>query len=283
MPRMVFCDGAYLAEEEAKISIFDRGFLMGDAVYEVTTVLGGKLVEYHPHMERLKRSLSELEIPCPNSDEELLDVHRQLIARNNLEEGVVYLQISRGPAERDFAFPKLSKPTVVAFTQANNWLEAPFVSKGIRVISLSDKRWKRRDIKTTQILWSSMSKEQALRNNADDAWFVEDGFVTEGTASNAFIIKDDTIITRKLSDDILHGITRAVIVEFADKAGLKLIERPFTIEEAQSADEAFTTASPLFAAGVVSIDGKLVGNGKPGAKTKVLRDIHIAESLKRAV
>ncbi|MEY8838966.1 aminotransferase class IV, partial [Cribrihabitans sp. XS_ASV171] len=204
MSRIVFLNGEYLPEQEAKISIFDRGNLMGDAVYESTTVLDGKVIEFPAHMRRLDRSMAELEIPAPMKAEEILAMHRELIARNGLEEGLIYLQVSRGPADRDFPYPEDPTPTIFAFTQAKPWRQMPFVEKGLRVISVPDGRWARRDIKTVQILWASMSKMRALRAGVDDVLFVEDGYVTESSAANAFIIAGDRIVTRPLSDEILH-------------------------------------------------------------------------------
>lgn len=283
MTRTVFVNGSYLPEDQATVSIFDRGFLMGDAIYEVTTVVDGKLIEFPAHMARLARSLAEIEMPFKVNEETLLAMHRELIARNDLNQGMVYMQISRGPADRDFVYPTDPKPTLIAFTQSIPWLSMPFVESGLKVVSCPDKRWGRRDIKTVQILWTCMSKVDAVRQGADDVWFVEDGLVTEGSSCNAFIIKDNHIITRALSNDILHGVTRAVILKFAKEQGLKIDERGFSIAEAQQADEAFVTASPLFATGVVEVDGVQIGSGKPGPMTMNLRDAHIQESLKHGL
>lgn len=283
MTRTVFVNGTYLPEDKASVSIFDRGFLMGDAIYEVTTVIGGKLIEFPAHMARLARSLAEIEMPFDVDENALLEMHRELIAHNHLDQGMVYMQVSRGPADRDFVYPADPKPTLIAFTQSIPWLSMPFIETGFKVVSCPDKRWGRRDIKTVQILWTCMSKVDAVRQGADDVWFVEDGQVTEGSSCNAFIIKDNHIITRALSHDILHGVTRAVILEFAKEQGLIVEERSFSVAEAQHADEAFVTASPLFATAVVELDGVTIGCGKPGPLTMQLRDRHIKESLKQAL
>ena len=213
MTRIVYLNGEYVHESEAKVSIFDRGFLMADGVYEVTSVIGGKLIDFNGHAIRLARSMNELMMQPAITKDALLEVHRELIALNDLQEGMIYLQITRGsPNDRDFVFPdpEKVKPTVVLFTQSNpNMVYNPKAKVGMKVISISDERWGRRDIKTVQLLYPSMGKMMAKAEGADDAWMVEDGMVTEGTSNNAYIIKGDVIITRKLSNDILHGITRA--------------------------------------------------------------------------
>ena len=287
MSRTVYVNGEYLPEEEAKISIFDRGFLMADGVYEVTSVLDGKLIDFEGHAKRLQRSLDELDMQSPVSMDELLEIHRELVAKNGIEEGLVYLQITRGaPADRDFVFPDPAEtpPTIVLFTQNKPGLaESPLARKGIKVISIPDLRWHRRDIKTVQLLYPSMGKMMAKAAGADDAWLVEDGKVTEGTSNNAYIVKGGKIITRELSNDILHGITRAAVLRFAREAQMEVEERPFTIEEAQSADEAFITSASTFVMPVVEIDGVPLGNGKPGPVAKRLREIYLEESRKAAV
>jgi len=287
MSRTVYVNGAYLPEEEAKISIFDRGFLMADGVYEVTSVLDGKLIDFEGHARRLQRSLNELDMQSPVSMDELLEIHRELVAKNGIEEGLVYLQITRGaPADRDFVFPDPAEtpPTIVLFTQNKPGLaESSAAEKGIRIISIPDLRWHRRDIKTVQLLYPSMGKMMAKAAGADDAWLVEDGKVTEGTSNNAYIVKGGRIITRELSNDILHGITRAAVLRFAREAQMEVEERPFTIEEAQGADEAFITSASTFVMPVVEIDGVQLGSGKPGPVATRLREIYLEESRKAAV
>ncbi|MER5171989.1 MULTISPECIES: D-amino-acid transaminase [Thioclava] len=287
MSRIVYLNGEYIPEEEAKVSIFDRGFVMGDAVYEVTAVIGGKLWDFEGHVKRLARSLNELEMQNPLSREELLEIHRELIARNpEFIDGGIYLQISRGNAgDRDFAFPPADvKPTVVLYTQAKNGLlDDPKAKKGIKVISVPDLRWHRRDIKTVQLLYPSLAKMAAKKAHVDDAWFVEDGFVTEGSSNNVYIVKNGKIITRPLSNDILHGITRAALLRYASEAQMTIEERPFTIEEAQAADEAFFTSASAFVTPVVEVDGKPVASGKPGPVAVRLREIYLEESAKSAI
>lgn len=285
--RTVYVNGEYLPENEAKISIFDRGFLMADGVYEVTSVLDGKLIDFAGHAKRLERSLNELDMPHPAVLPDLLEVHRELVRLNGIEEGMIYLQITRGaPGDRDFVFPdpETTTPTVVLFTQNKPGLaDSPAAKKGIKVISIEDQRWARRDIKTVQLLFPSMGKMMAKAAGVDDAWMVEDGAVTEGTSNNAYIVKGNTIITRHLGHEILHGITRAAVLRFAREAQMQVEERSFTIAEAQEADEAFITSASTFVMPVVEVDGVAVGAGVPGPVAARLREIYLEESRKVAV
>lgn len=287
MNRIVYVNGAYMPEQEATVSIFDRGFLMADGVYEVTSVLQGKLIDFEGHAQRLKRSLDALDMAMPMPIDELLGVHRELVARNGIEEGMIYLQVTRGSAgDRDFAFPDPEETpvTLVMFTQNKPGLaDSPAAKTGIKVISIDDIRWGRRDIKTVQLLYPSMGKMMAKKAGADDAWMVQDGFVTEGTSNNAYIVKNGQIITRALSNDILHGITRSAVLRFAEEAQMELVERNFTIDEAQSADEAFVTSASTFVMPVVEIDGQTLGAGVPGPIAARLREIYLEESLKQAI
>jgi len=284
MSRIVYVNGSYLPEDEAKVSVFDRGFLFADGVYEVTSVLGGKLIDFAGHAKRLERSLGELGMEMPITADDLLKVHRKLVADNGVEDGLVYLQITRGAADRDFAYPADATPTIVLFTQNKPGVaDSPAARNGIRVISIPDARWGRRDIKTVQLLYPSMGKMMAKAAGADDAWMVEDGFVTEGTSNNAYIVKNGTIITRHLGTEILHGITRAAILRFARESQMKVEERPFTLDEALAADEAFITSATSFVTPVVEIDGKPIGEGVPGPVATRLREVYLSESMKTAV
>lgn len=287
MTRTVFVNGAYVPENEAKISIFDRGFLMADGVYEVTSVLQGKLIDFEGHAVRLERSLNELDMGMPCTMDELLEIHRELVRVNEIDEGLVYLQITRGSdGDRDFAFPdpETTKPTLVLFTQSKPGMANSAASqKGAKIISIEDIRWGRRDIKTVQLLYPSMGKMMAKKVGCDDAWMVEEGFVTEGTSNNAYIVKGNKIITRGLSNDILHGITRAAVLRMAKEVQMEVEERSFTIEEAKEADEAFTTSASAFVMPVVEIDGATMGDGTPGPIAKRLREIYLDESLKKAI
>jgi D-alanine transaminase len=285
--RTVYVNGEYLPETEATVSIFDRGFLMADGVYEVTSVLDGKLIDFAGHLARLERSLTELDMQKPAGFDDLLEIHRELVARNAIEDGLVYLQVTRGSdGDRDFVFPdpKTTAPTLVLFTQSKPGLaDTPAAKKGIKVISIDDLRWGRRDIKTVQLLYPSMGKMMAKKAGADDAWMIEDGQVTEGTSNNAYIVKGNTIVTRHLSHEILHGITRAAVLRFAREAQMQVEERPFTLDEAKAADEAFVTSASAFVMPVVEIDGAALGGGTPGPVATRLREIYLDESRKQAV
>lgn len=284
MSRTVYVNGDYVPEEDAKVSVFDRGFLFADGVYEVTSVLGGKLIDFGGHAKRLQRSLDELEMASPATEAELLEIHRELVARNEIEDGLVYLQVTRGSADRDFVYPVEAAPTLVLFTQSKPGLaDNPVVQKGIKVISIPDVRWGRRDIKTVQLLYPSMGKMMAKSAGKDDAWMIEDGFVTEGTSNNAYIVKDGKLITRHLGTEILHGITRAAVLRFAKESQMVVEERSFTIEEARDADEAFITSASTFVMPVVEIDDVKVGQGVPGPVALRLREIYLDESRQAAV
>ena len=287
MSRTVYLNGEYMPEEDAKISIFDRGFLMADGVYEVTTVLDGKLIDFAGHALRLQRSLKELDMASPIETDDLLEVHRALVKLNNIDQGMIYLQVTRGaPDDRDFIFPDPEKTpsTIVLFTQNKPGLaDSPAAKTGMKIISIEDQRWARRDIKTVQLLYPSMGKMMAKAAGCDDAWLVEDGYVTEGTSNNAYIVKGGKIITRNLSNDILHGITRAAVLRFAKEAQMVVEERAFSIAEAQDADEAFVTSASTFVTPVVEIDGAKLGDGVPGPVAARLREIYLEESRKTAI
>ena len=284
MARIVYLNDGFVSEVEARISIFDRGFLFADSAYEVTAVLDGKLVCWAEHFSRLQRSLDALGIMLPLTEKELLNLHRELIKKNNLVQGIVYLQVSRGCADRNFIFSDSMKPTIVLFSQREELLDKKRLERELRVVTVPDKRWGRRDIKTTQLLYSSMVKTEAKNIGKDDAWLIQDGLVTEGTSNNIFIIdKEKKIITRDLSNLILAGVTRSTIITFMEQLGLELDERPFTLFEAQSSSEAFITSATNFVTSVVEIDDKLVADGKPGPLTKLIRESYISYCFEYAV
>lgn len=278
MTRTVYLNGQWLPETAASVSIFDRGFLMGDAIYEVTCVLDGMLLDYPAHAARLRRSAEQLGMALPLDDGALLAAHHQIVARNAMESGMIYLQLSRGSAERDFAFPpEGTAPTLVMFTQARDVLVNPAAETGISVALLPDLRWGRRDIKTVQLLYPSMAKMEAKSRGADDAWLVEDGFVTEATAATAHIITaDGMLVTRDLSHALLPGVTRAAVLDLAARHGVRVEQRAFTPDEARAAREAFITSATNFVVPVVRIDGAQIGDGTPGALTRELRAQYIA-------
>ncbi|MGD1871087.1 MAG: D-amino-acid transaminase [Neomegalonema sp.] len=274
--RIVYVNGEYLPEDQAKISVFDRGFLFGDGVYEVSSVLDGALIDNQAHLVRLQRSLDELSIARPASDAEIEEIQQELIKRNDLTEGMVYLQITRGAAERSFDWPTDAEPSLVMFTQAKSITGSASAQKGLRVATVPDLRWKRRDIKTVNLLPASWAKAQAAEKGADDAWMVEDGHVTEGSSNNTFIVtKDGVLVTRQLSNDILHGITRKATLQLAAECQLKIEERAFTPEEAYDAQEAFMTSASSFVTPVIEIDGHEIGDATPGPIAKRLRELYI--------
>ena len=283
MSRIVYVNGEFVAEENAVISVFDRGFLFADAVYEVSSVLAGKLIDNDAHIKRLHRSLSELKMASPISDDEIVRVQNELIERNNLVEGMVYLQVTRGSADRDFPFPANAKPSIVMFSQSKDITNAPQAQKGISVITVADIRWKRRDIKTVGLLAQVLAKQAAVDAGVADAWMIEDGYVTEGSSNNAFIVDSQgKLITRHLGNEILHGITRASVLEVVEKENIVFEERAFTLDEAMNAREAFITSASTFVWPVVNIDGTSIGDGKPGSLAPRLREIYIRNSLARA-
>ena len=280
MERIVYVNGNFVPESEGKVSIFDRAFLFADGVYEVSAVLRGQLLDNAAHLARLSRSLEELDIPAPLDGAAIEAVQQELIARNNLVEGTVYLQVTRGSADRDFAFPINPRPTLIMFTQARNIIDSPVAKRGISVKTLPDIRWGRRDIKTVQLLAASLAKETALGDSFDDAWLTHEGFVNEASSANAYIVNDnDTIITRHLSNDILHGITRTAVLKLCEERGLKIEERAFSVEEAYVAKEAFITSASSFVYPVVRIDNRTLSNGAPGPVAADLRQIYIDTAL----
>jgi len=283
MNRTFYVNGEFVSEADAKISVLDRGFLFADGVYEVVTILEGKLIDNAAHIARLHRSLNEINMLAPIDDSELLKVQQKLLQLNDVQQGGLYLQITRGVAERDFALPDPKTPaTLVMFTQAKELLNDPKAKQGINVISLPDLRWKRRDIKTVGLLAPSLAKQKAIDAGAHDAWLVEAGYVTEGTSNNAFIVlPDGSIKTRQLGPELLSGITRAAVMMLCEQTQQHLIEQAFTIVEAQKATEAFITSASTFVLPVVKIDGVAIGDGKPGPIARRLRELYIEIALER--
>jgi D-alanine transaminase len=276
--RTVYLNGSYLPETKAQISIFDRGFLFSDSVYEVVSVLDAKLIDFDRHVDRLARSMAGLGMANPPARDVLLGVCRELLARNTLQEGTIYLQVSRGnPGDRDFGAPPLNTtPTIVAFTQSMALVTRPEAERGLSVVTLPDKRWGMAHVKTTQLLYASLMKMEAKAAGADDAWLVRDGFVTEGTSQNAHIVTTDgVLVTHPLDQEVLHGITQAALKELAARDGLVIEIRRFTVEEAKAAAEAMNSSASGFIMPVTCIDGEPIGDGKPGPITRRLREIYV--------
>jgi len=276
MTDIVFVNGDYLPKQEATISVFDRGFIFGDGVYEVVPVINGKMVDKIYFLERLARSLSELEIEWPCSSDDVIAMMNALITRNAIVEGMVYLQITRGIADRDFAFPAGITSSIVAFASVLNLINNPAAESGIPVITTPDLRWKRRDIKSVNLLGQVLAKQDAYARGGKEGWMIEDGVITEGVSSSAYIVKDKTIITRPLSNEILPGIRRRTLLELCASESIKLEQRLFTLDEALGADEAFISSATTIVLPVVSIDGQKISSGEPGPITRKLRALYVA-------
>jgi len=276
MTDIVFVNGDYLPKQEATISVFDRGFIFGDGVYEVVPVINGKMVDKIYFLERLARSLSELEIEWQCSSDDVIAMMNALITRNAIVEGMVYLQITRGIADRDFAFPAGITSSIVAFASVLNLINNPAAESGIPVITTPDLRWKRRDIKSVNLLGQVLAKQDAYARGGKEGWMIEDGVITEGVSSSAYIVKDKTIITRPLSNEILPGIRRRTLLELCAAESIKLEQRLFTLDEALGADEAFISSATTIVLPVVSIDGQKISSGEPGPITRKLRALYVA-------
>jgi len=276
-PRIVYLNGAFLPFEEARVPIMDRGFLFADGIYEVSAIINGKLVDNAAHLARLDRSLGEIGIRNPHDAAGWEKLQTELVARNGVREGLVYMQVTRGVAERDFAFPKAgTEPTVVMFTQAKTVLANPLAESGARVITVEDLRWKRRDIKSVALLAQVLAKQQAAEAGVAEAWMVEDGAVTEGSSSTAFIVsRERVLVTRPLSTALLPGITRASVLKLAAEADLRVEERLIPVAEAYEAQEAFYTSASAFVMPVIEIDGRSIGGGRPGPLTRRLRELYV--------
>jgi D-alanine transaminase len=282
--RQVYINGEFKKEDEAKVSIFDRGLLFSDSVYEVTSVINSKLIDFKYHVKRLDHSMNELKFKTLIDHDEILAFHRKLIELNNLKEGMIYTQVTRGVVDRSFDMPKQAiKPTVLAFTQEKKILESDSAKNGIKVMTLEDMRWKRNDIKTTQLLYASMAKSEATAKGFDDAWMLRQGYITEGSSNNVWIIRSKNIMTRQSDNLILSGITRAVVLECAKKLNYEVITKNFTKVDAESADEAFMTSATGLITPVVKINSSQIGDGKPGNFTKSLRAEYIKRVLEIAI
>ncbi len=273
MTRWAYVNGHYLPIEQAHVSIFDRGFLFADGIYEVTAVVNGRTVDMAAHLARLSRSAGELGLRVALDDAAIVAVHEELIRRNHLDEGQVYLQATRGAADRDFLAADDLAPTLVLFTQVKN-LTGP--SAGIAVKSLPDIRWARRDIKSVMLLAQVLAKREAIAAGCQEAWMIEDGFVTEGASSTAWIVTaDGRLVTRAPSHVTLPGCTALALAALAAESGLAIDYRPFTLDEALAAREAFISAASSFIQPVNTIDGLPIGDGKPGPIATRLRELYI--------
>ncbi len=283
MPRVSYVNGRFVPHADAAVHVEDRGYQFSDAIYEVWGVAGGKLIDFDLHLDRMERSLRELRIPEPMSRAALSLLVKEMVRRNKVNHGMVYLQISRGVAPRDHAFP--TKPVTPAVVMTAKHLPTTYyegkVAKGIKVITVPDIRWARPDIKTVSLLGNVLAIQAARDTGADDAWQVDrEGFITEGSRSNAWIVDaDGNLVTRKADTSILNGITRRVIISLAEQEGRKIIERPFTVEEAKSAREAFQTSASAMVLPVVEIDGQPVANGAPGSVALAVREFYLKSAI----
>lgn len=283
MEKIVYLNGHYLPAEEAKVSVFDRGFLFGDGIYEVLPVIRGRLVDRQYCLERLNNSLQAIALAWPCERQEFLAILEALVSRNQLQEGYVYTQITRGwRCDRSFNFPADDSLTMMAFCSAKNILQDPQAGSGVAVVTVEEWRWKRRDIKSVNLLAQCLGKQEAVTRGAFEGWMVEDGVVTEGTSSSAFIVKNQCLITRPLSTAILPGIRRRVVLEFAESEGIAVQQRNFSVAEALAADEAFLSSATTLVLPVTRIDGKAVGNGRPGPLSLALRERYVAAVIAEA-
>ena len=284
MSRIAYVDGVYRPHTEAAVHIEDRGYQFADGVYEVIAVRGGRLVDEAPHLIRLRRSLAELRIEGALADAPLKFVLREVIRRNGVLTGIVYLQITRGIAPRDHAFPKAARPILVVTARRSKPANPKLVEEGISVVTIPDIRWQRCDIKTISLVANVLGKQQAREAGAFEAWMVDaEDHVTEGTSTNAWIVTgDNLILTRGADHAILDGVTRQSLIAVIRKQGYKFAERPFTVDEAKGAREAFLTSTTADLLPVVAIDGQPIANGVPGLLTQKLRTVylaHVSESV----
>ena len=276
MERIAWLNGDFVPLAEAKVSAQDRGFLFADGIYEFTAVLDGRLVDSEAHLARFARSAAGLELTLPISTAEIEAAQRELIARNRLDQGGIYFQLTGGPAERDFLAPS-TKPTLFMFTQAGDVLDRPTAKTGIAVKTVADPRWARRDIKSIMLLGQVLAKREAAAAGAQEAWLVDgEGFVTEGASSSALIVTPEgTLVTRPNSRAILPGCTRKAVLAIAERDGVAVEERLFPVADALAAREAILTSASNFVLPVVTIDGQSIGDGKPGPIARRLRELYI--------
>jgi D-alanine transaminase len=277
--RTCWLNGTYVAEEHAHVSIFDRGLLFGDGVYEVAAVFNGRLLDADRHLVRLERSMREIGLPAPYDADALQDMMQRLASENGIREGLVYLQVTRGAAERDFPFPSQVTPTAFAYARPKKLSDDPN-AVGIRLHVVPDLRWQRCDIKSTSMLAQVLAKQAARQAGAFEAMMHEDGLVTEGGSSNVWIVRNGTIYTRPTSCDILAGITRDVVLEVARDAGVPVQQRAFTVEQAIAADECFMTSATSFVLPVTQIGDKRVANGVVGPVSMRMRDGYLARAAR---
>jgi D-alanine transaminase len=287
MSRIAYVNGQYVRHQDAAVNIEDRGYQFADGVYEVIAAVAGRLVDSERHFERLERSLSELRIAPPCARRVLYVIAREVLRRNNVQDGILYLQITRGVAPRSHAFPANSEPSLVMTASRRRRPPSQLVSEGVAVITIEDTRWRRTDIKSVSLLANVLGKQLARDLGAHEAWLVDSGgFITEGTSSNAWIVTSEgEVVTRPVDHSVLAGITRLAVLDVAREQGIPLVERAFSAAEAYSAAEAFMTSTTSFVVPVTSIDGRKIGDGRPGPLTRTLTESyldHVANGIATA-
>jgi D-alanine transaminase len=280
MPSIAYVNGSFVPSNEAKISVYDRGFLFADGIYEVSAVLDGKMVDNGLHMARLERSVGEIGLALPFPAKRISELMQELVEKNDLKEGLVYLQVTRGAEDgRNFPFPKEPRPSLVMFCEEKAYADAPAAKTGVKLLSVEDIRWARRDIKSVALLAQVLAKQAAAAAGCQEALMHEDGVVTEGGSSTAFIVLGEgdqaRIVTRENSHKVLPGCTRKALLDLVRETGLTIEERPFTLEEAYGAQEAFITSATNFVMPVVEIDGRKIGGGQVGPTARRLRELYL--------
>ncbi len=277
MPRIAYVNGRYMRHGDARVHVEDRGYQFSDGVYEVAAVFGGRVIDEEPHLDRLERSLHEIGMDLPIPRPAIRLVTREVLRRNRIRDGMVYLQATRGAAARDHPFPAAAEPALVLTARSLKWPESANVDQGVSVISMPDQRWGRCDVKSVSLLPNVLAKQAAREAEAYEAWFVDaDGRVTEGSSTNAWIVDgEERVVTRDVRSNILGGITRRTVIALAREAGIEVVERPFTLAEAQASLEAFLTSTTAFVRAIVRIDGRAVGDGTPGTVTGRLRRLYL--------
>jgi len=277
MSRIAYVNGRHVPHREAQVHIEDRGYQFADGVYEVILVHRGKLVDEIPHLDRLDRSLSELRIESPMPRAPMRQVLREMVRRNRINDGIVYIQATRGVARRDHPFPKNTKPALVMTSRRLAMPDRAKAEEGVAALTIPDIRWARCDIKAVALLPNVLGKQQAREAGAYEAWQVDDeGYVTEGTSTNTWIVTPDgELVTRQIGEQILSGITRATLIGLADKLGVKLVERRFSVEEALDAREAFVTSATSFVTPITKINDRVIGNGRAGSVAMGILDNYL--------
>jgi D-alanine transaminase len=284
MPEIVYLNGRFCPASEATVSVFDRGLLFADAIYEVAGVIDGKLLDFAAHMQRLDRSFEEMCMRCPLSHDDILDIMQELVRREAVEEGLVYMQFTRGEnGDREFLPSGGLTPTIFGFAQHKSDAIRAEIRDGIKMVSAPDIRWDRRDIKTVGLMGSVFAKIACHQAGGQEALLHQDGYITEGAATSFFMIKHRTLVTRPLSNHILHGCTRKAIMALVDGGEIACEERLFTLDEACNADEAFITGASTYVTPIVQIDSFELGDGRPGPVTRRLQEIYIAFARETAI